>query len=246
MGHRAAARVVAVGAALAVYYAVQFASAWAGLQNPWGAPASWHANGQWLYMTVHHAVQALFALALIGVLGGFRWREWGLNLDHRRQSLALVRRFAVGFGAVMAVSLLLQLATGASSIYARPLEPGHVIGGLFFMWIVSGVSEEIVFRGLLQTWFGRFWSGTVVVGGVEVPTAGIAAAALFAVVHIGFSLVPPGVTRFAPMQVALAFVLGILYAIAYHRTGSLLAPALMHCIANGLMETTNLVVALAE
>lgn len=111
------------------------------------------------------------------------------------------------------------------------------------MWVVSGTSEEILFRGLFQTWFARFWTETFRVGAVEMPVAGVVGAAFFALVHVNFSFSAWEITRFSPMQVAVAFALGLFYAAAYHRTGSLLAPALAHNIANGLMETGNLAVA---
>lgn len=232
--------------ALLLYYAIQFPSAWAGLQNPWGAAPSWHENGQWLYMTIHHVVQALLALVAIAVLGKFRFHRWGLNLDNARESLWLVRMFSLWFALIIAVSVVLQIATGATSIYKRPQTPDHILGGLFFMWVISGISEEILFRGLFQTWFARFWRGTVMLAGVEVPTAGLIAAALFALVHINFSFRTFEITHFSLMQVALAFALGIFYAVAYRRTGSLLAPALAHNVANGLMESANLLVATAN
>jgi uncharacterized protein len=241
-----ASRMGAVLFALLLYYAIQYPSAWAALQNPWGAPPAWHERGRWLYMTIHHLAQALLALLAIGFLSGFRFRNWGLNLDNAAESLRLVRQFSIWFGAVIGASLLLQLLTGASSIYQRPLEADHIIGGLFFMWIVSGLSEEILFRGLFQTWFARFWKGRVQLFGIEVPVAGIVAAALFALVHVNFSFSTWQITHFSPMQVALAFVLGIFYAVAYHRTGSLLAPALAHNISNGMMESSNLLVAVAN
>lgn len=236
----------AIVVAFLLYYAIQFPAVWAGLQNPWNAPPSWLENGAWLYMTVHHVVQALLALLVIAVLSGFRFGAWGLNLDNARASIDLVKRFTVWFGVIIAVGLVMQLATGATSIYDGPLRLDHMVGGLFFMWVVSGVSEEILFRGLFQTWFARFWSRVVKVAGVEIPVAGIVAAIFFAVVHINFSIITWEITHFSPMQIALAFVLGLFYAVAYHKTGSLLAPALAHNIANGLMETSNLTVALAN
>lgn len=245
MDRSVASRAGAILFALLLYYAIQFPSAWLGLQNPWGAPSSWHENGQWLYMTIHHMGQAALALIAIALLGRFRIREWGLNFDNRRESRRLVVKFSVWFGLFMVVSLILQIATGARPIYGRPLTPDHIVGGLFFMWIVSGVSEEILFRGLFQTWFSRFWKGAITLVGVEVPTAGIVAAILFALVHINFSFDTLEITHFSPMQVALAFSLGIFYAVAYFRTGSLLAPAFAHNIANGLMESVNLTVAVA-
>lgn len=236
----------AIIVAFLLYYAIQLPAVWAGLQNPWNASPSWHENGAWLYMTVHHVVQALLALLVIGLLGGFRFSAWGLNFDNARESLGLVGRFAFWFGVIIAVSVALQLATGAASIYDSPMTPDHVLGGLFFMWVVSGVSEEILFRGLFQTWFARFWSGLLKVAGLEIPVAGVVGALFFALVHINFSLSTGEITHFSPMQVALAFVLGLIYAAAYHKTGSLLAPALAHSIANGLMETSNLTIALAS
>lgn len=232
--------------ALLLYYAIQFPSMWAGLWNPWGAPGSWQANGQWLYMVIHHVVQALLALLAIGLLSGFRFSDWGLNLHNREESIRLVKRFTLWFGGIIGISLALQLASGAAPIYGRPLTADHIIGGLVFMWLISGSSEEILFRALFQTWFARFWTSTVSFGGVVIPTAGIVAALFFALVHINFRLWPFEITHFAPMQVMIAFALGIFYAVAYFRTGSILAPAIAHSIANGLMETSNLVVAAAS
>jgi membrane protease YdiL (CAAX protease family) len=204
MARSVATKAGAVLFAVLLYCAIQFPSAWAGLQNPWGAPPSWHESGAWLYMTVHHVAQALLAVAAIAVLGRFRFREWGLNFDHAGTSLKLVRSFSVWFAVVMAVSVSLQLATGAASIYDRPLRPDHVLGGLFFMWIVSGVSEEILFRGLFQTWFARFWTGAFRIGGTEMPVAGVVGALFFALVHVNFSFETWEITRFSPMQVAVA------------------------------------------
>lgn len=238
-----APRLGALAFALVLYYLMQIPSAWLGLQNPWGAPPSWHESGQWLYMTIHHIAQALLALLVIGLLSGGKLRNWGLNLQNRRRSLELFGAFAVWFGVIMAASLALQLLAGTPSLYHRPLAADHIAGGLFFMWIVSGTSEEVLFRGLFQTWLSRFWSGEIRLLGVVAPSAGVIAAALFALVHINFSVTTWQITHFSPVQVLLSFVLGLFYAIAYHRTGSLLAPVLAHNLANGLMETTNLLVA---
>lgn len=109
-------RAGAVLFAVLLYYVIQFPSAWAGLQNPWGAPASWHESSQWLYMTIHHVAQALLALIAIAFLGRFRFREWGLNFNNARESLRLAAKFSLWFGLFMAISLILQIATGAPPI----------------------------------------------------------------------------------------------------------------------------------
>lgn len=240
-------RASAVVLLLILYYAIQFPSAWLALQNPFGFPESWVESGAWLYMIVHHVAQMLLALLVIGLLGGWRYAEWGLNLDKFPLSLGLVRRFTFWFGLFILVGTALQLAFGsAGPPRSAPLSPAHVAGGLFFMWVVSGVSEEVLFRGMMQTFLARFWRSQVRLPGVEVSTAGLVTALIFTAVHVNFDVRTLEITHLSLPQLAIAFVLGIFYAVAYERTGSLLAPALAHNISNGLMESANLALALAQ
>ena len=46
-----------------------------------------------------------------------------------------------------------------------------------------------------------------------------------------------------PRQMILAFVLGVYYAVAYDRTGSLLAPIVAHNVVDGGMVTVEWLVA---
>jgi membrane protease YdiL (CAAX protease family) len=65
-----------------------------------------------------------------------------------------------------------------------------------------------------------------------VPLAGLLAAAVFTLAHVSFRSMSAD-----PRQLLLAFVLGIYYAVAYHRTGSLLAPVLAHNLVDGGIVT---------
>jgi membrane protease YdiL (CAAX protease family) len=79
-----------------------------------------------------------------------------------------------------------------------------VAAPLFEEFIFRG----LIFRGLLRTW--RF------------PTAALASAAIFAIVHPPVSVVP-------------VFVLGLFTALSYERTGLLLAPILTHAVYNAIV-----------
>jgi membrane protease YdiL (CAAX protease family) len=64
-----------------------------------------------------------------------------------------------------------------------------------------------------------------------VPTAGLITALIFAFAHMEINFTPFSVD-FSTPQIALAFILGIFYSIAYERTRSLIAPVVSHNVAN--------------
>lgn len=196
-----------------------------------------HGGGSWQAATAHHGVQLLLGLALIGVLGRERWAAFGLTLAHRVTSWRLLTR---GFFPVLLVSLLaghilVPLLQGVPpERFADGVpDPGDLAGRLAFALVLVGVSEEVVFRGLFHTTLARGWHGTVRVFGLEIPTAGIWSAAVFTAAHIGVAGWPPHITHLDVRQLILAFVLGLFYAVAYHRTGSLLAPIIAHNAVDG-------------
>jgi len=241
-GSAARAAFLAVGL-VGLYYVIQIPSVWLGGLNPFGAPPSYVENGAWLYMTVHHLVQMVLALCVIAIVAKGRLGDWGLNLRDWRRSLRITREFATIFAVIMAISVALQFLSHATPRPAPPLTVGHVVGTLFFMAVISGVSEEILFRGMMQTWLSRWAKGDVGLFGWRVSRAGFVTAVIFALVHINFTLTPFEVTHLYWPQVGIAFVLGLLYSWAYDRTGSLLAPILMHNLANWMMASVTLAVA---
>ena len=206
-------------------------------------------RGSWLHYVNHHTVQMLLALLAIGVLSRGRLAAWGLNLDHARESWRLLSRgfFPILLATLLAGHALVPLATGTPPPhFADGLpRPVDLAGKLLFSLLLVGLSEEIVFRGLFQTALARFWRGTVRLAGVEVPTAGLWAAAIFTVAHVSFVLAPPWIAQADPRQLVLAFVLGIYYAYAYGRTGSLLAPVVAHNAVDGGIVLVELAVAAA-
>lgn len=228
---------------IALYYAIQFPSFWIGQENILGGPEAWVRNGAWLYMIQHHLVQMVLALLVIGVVGRMHFNDWGLNLRNWRRSLRMTGSFAVIFGIVIAASTAIQIAGGVEPRNPVGATMTEVLGRLFFMLVISGLSEEVLFRGMMQTPLTRWFPGVVRLRTLDLPVAGVITALIFAAVHINFTLAPLAITNLYWPQVILAFVLGVVYAVAYHRTGSLLAPILMHNISNGLMAVSPLIVA---
>jgi len=89
-----------------------------------------------------------------------------------------------------------------------------------------------VFRGLIQSYLRQFWSTVWHWGTLVIPVAGLITAVIFGLGHINFTLVPLAITHFDLLQVSGAFFFGLCYAVFYQRTGSLVAPMLLHSLGN--------------
>lgn len=198
-------------------------------------------HGSWLHYWNHHLAQMAIALVLIAILTRGRLRAAGLNLANARESARLL---TTGFFPVL---LLLLIAGHTIMPIIQGVPPERFAGGiraidlmgvLVFSWVIVGLSEEIVFRGFFQTALAKFWHGSTVLFGVRVPIAGLLAATIFTIAHISFRTMSAD-----PRQLVLAFVLGVYYAVAYHRTGSLLAPIVAHNLVDGSIVTAEWLVA---
>lgn len=223
----------AVVVALLVYYGIQLLTVVLQIYPHLGLPAEWTQPGNWVQLTDHHLWQMLLALVMITLLSRGRLSEWGLNLQQRQESIRLFRRFVLYFGVYfVAVGFALRLAFAAAPPLDFPPTAANVAGMLAFRGLLSGLSEEILFRGLLQTGLTRWIPGAVRVKGLVLSTAGVVTALVFAAVHIDLRLYPFEIVHIYWPQLVLAFVLGLFYAYAYERTSSLLAPVLAHNFSN--------------
>lgn len=176
-----------------------------------------------LAITKHHLAQMAIALGLIAALQRHGWSEWGFNLHDAGTSIRTAIVISLIYGAL---SFALHLTSPPTDL---PWDPTRrrTIGVFAFEWLLPGPSEEIVFRGLLQTFLAHTWGGTVRLVGLDIPTAGIVAALLFCAAHL---YPKPNVA-----QLVTAFAAGIVYAVMLGNTGSLLGPVLTHNAGDGLV-----------
>ncbi len=188
----------------------------------------------WVGYYDHHLVQLLFALACIAFLSRGKFSQYGLNFRNAKSSWRILGVFC------LVCSVLVFFLNVAQPLFAhtRPtfdyaMTSTNVIGWLSFEWVFVGISEEILFQGLIQTYLSRTWRGVVTIGRLSIPTAGIATTIIFCLAHIG--LFHP---HFDWPQQVLAFGLGIYYSTVYYRTKSLLNPILAHNFSDGIIFTS--------
>ena len=189
-----------------------------------------------------HAVTGPLAAALLLLVGrraGLSWAELGLGLE------ALVRGLAWGAAAaaVVAAGYAVGVAVPATRALFRDTRyrvgPGSALAMAFVTIPLSTVVfEEVAFRGVL-------W-GLVAADHGPVWATGVSAA-LFGVWHVlpALDLLrtnealrggAPASRRLRTVLGTVAFtaLAGLVFGVLRHRTGSLLAPALLHWATNGL------------
>lgn len=187
------------------------------------------------WLTMHHLIQAalVFGIMLLPF-----WKRplstWGINLQNTHQTLVIIKQFAIGW--IFFASLYTVISSWASGwppFLAFDLNTKNIAQYLIFESIVVGISEELLFRGLIYQILHSFFTTQFRIFGQPISSAGILAAIIFALAHISLEFFPFAVTSFDGMQVFIAFALGIFYAMIIEKTGSLFGAILAHNISDG-------------
>lgn len=168
--------------------------------------------GLWLIAATRTA-QLLTLLALAAMPGGGLNR---LGLDRKRMLPGLKSGLAwsAGFAAAAALLFAVLWVAGRNPLVLirSPLPPTGSQQVLFFVvgGMIAPLTEEAVFRGLIFGYLRR-WGLTAAI---------LISTALFAVFHLGPAI---PVTQIAG---------GLVFAVAYHQSGSLMTPIVIHGLGN--------------
>jgi len=101
-----------------------------------------------------------------------------------------------------------------------------VLGNMTFQWIVVGLSEETMFRGLIQTYLMNNLRGYVKILGHDLHIGTVIGAILWGAFHFLNILVMP--LESVVFVVALTTIAGLFMGYAYQETGSLLTTIIVH------------------
>ena len=187
--------------------------------------SSWDPDDLFLQVSVHHIIQMLCALALIFALLKVKKIE-GFNLKPRLDSKGIKDTvlFCAAITIYYLVIYIIGSFTNSINTYDYELNPTNVIGTLGFQLLLSGPSEEILFRSLPVT---LLLSVLDPESKRDRAIAVISSAVLFGIAHIDV------VTFSIPwFQVCYAFVLGIFYGYIFIRSKCVIYPMIMHSMSN--------------
>ncbi len=182
-------------------------------------------DGLFMQVSVHHIVQMACALIVIFLLNRLA-KTGGFKLRPVYDPKGI--KYTVIFCAVLLLYYLVVYIAGyfthTISTYDYELNSTNVIGTLGFQLLLSGPSEEIVFRSLPVAFLIYVLKPD---SRKDRVFAIVSAAVLFGLAHIDFS------TFMVPwFQVCYAFVLGLAYGFTLVRTKSIIYPMIMHSMSN--------------
>jgi uncharacterized protein len=164
---------------------------------------------------------------------GESWSAYGLpwwGLEDRRTWAAWGRGAAAGLAISAVVLPLYALAllaaarlAGVPAVLEPRLPPGLVLAAVTQLLVVA-LPEELFYRGWMQTAWGRSGPSRRILG-ADLGPGFLATQALFAAGHL-VSLQPWRLATFFP---------GLLFGWTRARTGSVIAPAVVHALSNLLV-----------
>lgn len=180
-------------------------------------------DGLFLQVSVHHIFQMIFALITILVLYKFKGLD-GFKLIPKYDKKG-IKYTAVFCALILAYYLIVYIIgyfTQSIGTYNYELNRVNVIGTLGFQLLLSGPSEEILFRSLPVVLYQHTLKSdkksdqalTVVLSSL-----------LFAAAHVN-------VNNFSWIQVCYAFVLGLVFGYTFIRSESVVYPMVIHSISN--------------
>lgn len=209
-------RLVALGEVLAVAVGLRLYIWW------WAGTSAATAEGRSLgHSYVTHTLFVLVALAVI-LLGGRTLRASGLDPRVERRASLL---WGVVFALALAFPCLATVLVGWQGLDV----PRLWVSALVFQIAFAGIGEEVLYRGYYQSRLNAAFGRPLNVGGVRVGLGLIATSLLFGLGHL--------LNPFNPFQgssaldwgaAAVALQTGLFYGILREKTGSILAPALVH------------------
>jgi uncharacterized protein len=186
----------------------------------------------WLRITVAETFELLLALVGIGIARrSLPTADFGLRWPPGRTYLGWAAFWGLAFALIMLAAdhwpELIALKPPPVPEAATPL---NVAGWLGFELLWVGICEETLFRGLLLGVLTALSPSKVRLWGIEISTAGITLAVLFAIAHAANFATRPFAEAFAQQLYAIA--LGIIYAWLRERSNSLVPAIVAHSLSD--------------
>ncbi len=205
-------------------------------------------GNSFLYITLHHIFQGLIALALIILIARVNSEKpsaMGLNLNQWRYSIKRVGQFALlWFVIQFGIGYAIMVQSPINNLFSFELTIKNYVGYFLFQILLSGTSEELLYRALLM-------GGLLLLGkrlGFS-DKAAIAYSALtsmiaFIIGHIVYTLSPFQIISYNVLQLLTVVIFGSFYTYLFIKTKSVFGAMLAHNVLNGVIVFSSLCLAI--
>jgi membrane protease YdiL (CAAX protease family) len=185
-------------------------------------------ESSWIFADLVHIPQFLIPFIIILYITKGRPRYYGFNLNENPPEFTHKRMLMIGLcsGLLMSIKYLIQIVNGLPLDVPQPVTLTNIFGYMTFQWIIVGLSEETMFRGLIQTYLMENLEGEINLAGHRLHIGTVIAAIFWGGFHIINALNMP--LSAAVFTVVITTPIGLLMGYAYQKTGSLLTTILVH------------------
>jgi len=196
----------------------------------------------WVLASLVHIPQFLIPFLIICFITKRRLREYGFNLKQTPPTFTYKRMVIVGtvFGFLLSLRYVPQIVGNVPLGIPQPVTAVSIAGNMTFQWIIVGLCEETMFRGLIQTYLMNNLEGYVKILGQYLHIGTVLAAIFWGGFHfieiLNMSL---GNVVFL---VLLTTAVGLLMGYAYQKTGSLLTTIIVHNTLFGVHLTAGYII----
>ncbi len=185
-----------------------------------------------LWITIHHTIQFVLTVATMLILARGSLSVWGFNLSRLWLSFAWIVGFVVVYGTIEYMNV-----SGGFQSRDFPLTQRNMLGIQGFQYFLSGTGEEPLFRGLMIVLFSAAIYRISAFNSAHNVLVVIISTMIFMAAHLNIRVSPFAIDGFDFDQQTKALQLGVLYAVIFVQTRSLLAPIVIHGLSNGLLFT---------
>ncbi len=196
------------------------------------------ADGIFAWVSIQHVIQLIITLLIMKFYFKSRLRDWGFNLENRKNAYKIIVSCTVIFIVIKAAHSLIIVASGGDAgnfTYMSSVK--NAFGYYGFEAFLSGTCEEPLFRAFIILVVAQSWKGSFRIGKLDITSAGIISAVLFTIAHINYTIFPFRIISLNPLQLLTAFCLGFVYAVVFQKTKSLLLPIVLHNLSNVIVIT---------
>lgn len=198
-------------------------------------------DGSYAWVSVHHIAQALIFIIIIVILNKFKPLDYGFGWGNKEVGKQCVLKFLLYFGIYSVGGFLTVFLTNSFKEFTYPMSATNIIGQISFQLLLSGPSEELIFRAFAMTMLATVIKGSILKG--KVSLANIIAAVIFGLAHVSVSIAPFKIS-YSFFQVIYATALGLFYGNCYEKSRSVYYPMILHSLSNLVMVGITIVVTL--
>ena len=198
-------------------------------------------DGAFMWISIHHIVQALVIMPIMLIVSKSFNIKFNLGLGEKPAGMKYLKRFILFFTVYTFLAYLITIVSGGVVSFAYPLITRNIVGYLGFQLLLSGPSEELIFRAFAISMFAGLVTNKRV--NKYLSFAVLFASIVFGIAHIRFSFNPFRLS-YSVFQVFYAIVLGYFYGDCYEKSRSIIYPMIMHSYTNVLMIGLSVIISI--